>query len=93
MTGARQLEIEVTPPCPYRLPSRGRMDGVMRSGGGVLTRLLHIGGAPIVVHGWQRRDGSVAIRAVAAEPDTELPRTRLRRRPPECASRSRSMTT
>ena len=39
----------------------------MRSGGGVLTRLLHIGGAPVVVHGWQRRDGSVAIRAVAAE--------------------------
>ncbi len=68
-----QLEIEVMPPCPYRLPSRGRMDGVMRSGGGVLTRLLHIGGAPIVVHGWQRRDGSVAIRAVAADPDTELP--------------------
>ena len=67
------LEIEVRPPCPYRLPSRGRMDGVMRSGGGVLTRLLHIGGAPIVVHGWQRRDGSVAIRAVAAEPDAELP--------------------
>ena len=49
------------------------MDGVLRSGGGVLTRLLHIGGAPIVVHGWQRRDGSVAIRAVAAEPDSELP--------------------
>ena len=49
------------------------MDGVMRSGEGVLTRLLHIGGAPIVVHGWQRRDGSVAIRAVAADPDAELP--------------------
>jgi DNA-3-methyladenine glycosylase II len=49
------------------------MDGVMRSAGGVLTRLLHIGGVPIVVHGWQRRDGSVAIRAVAAEPEGELP--------------------
>jgi len=49
------------------------MDGVMRSGAGVLTRLLHIGGAPIVVHGWQRRDGSVAIRAVAADPESELP--------------------
>jgi DNA-3-methyladenine glycosylase II len=61
------------PPCPYRLSARGRMDGVMRSAGGVLTRLLHIGGVPIVVHGWQRRDGSVAIRAVAAEPEGELP--------------------
>ena len=45
----------------------------MRSGAGVLTRLLHIGGAPIVVHGWQRRDGSVAIRAAAADPESELP--------------------
>ena len=45
----------------------------MRSSRGVLTRLLHIGGAPIVVNGWQRRDGSVAIRAVAAEPEAKLP--------------------
>jgi DNA-3-methyladenine glycosylase II len=67
MTGPGPLEIEVRPPCPYRLPGRGRADGVMRSSGGVLTRLLHIGTDPVVVHGWQRRDGSVAIRAVAAE--------------------------
>ena len=38
----------------------------MRSGGGVLTRLLHVDGEPVVVHGWQRRDGAVAIRAAAA---------------------------
>jgi 3-methyladenine DNA glycosylase/8-oxoguanine DNA glycosylase len=68
----RSLEIEVMPPCAYRLPARGRMDGVLRSSGGVLTRLLHIGGAPIVVHGWQRRSGAVAIRAVACDPDGEL---------------------
>ena len=55
------------------MPGRGRMDGVLRSGGGVLTRLLHIRGAPVVVHGWQRRDGSVAIRALAAGPDADLP--------------------
>ncbi len=72
MGGARTLEIEVRPPCPYRLPSRSRMDGVMRSDGGVLTRLLHVGGAPIVVHGWQRRDGSVGIRAVAADADAGI---------------------
>ena len=35
-------------------------------GGGVLTRLLHVDGEPVVVHGWQRRDGAVAIRAVPA---------------------------
>jgi DNA-3-methyladenine glycosylase II len=39
----------------------------MRMGGGVLTRLLHIDGEPVVVHGWQRRCGAVAIRAVAAD--------------------------
>ncbi len=57
------LEIEVRPPCPYRLPTHGRMDGVMRLQGGVLTRLLHIAGEPVVVHAWQRRDGAVALRA------------------------------
>jgi 3-methyladenine DNA glycosylase/8-oxoguanine DNA glycosylase len=61
------LEIEVRPRCPYRLPTRGRADGVMRMSGGVLTRILHIGADPVVVHGWQRRDGAVAIRAVAVE--------------------------
>jgi 3-methyladenine DNA glycosylase/8-oxoguanine DNA glycosylase len=60
------LEIEVTPRCPYRLSTRGRADGVMRLSGGVLTRLLHVDGAPVVVHGWQRRSGAVAIRAVPA---------------------------
>jgi 3-methyladenine DNA glycosylase/8-oxoguanine DNA glycosylase len=46
---------------------RGRADGVMRASGGVLTRLLHVGDEPVVVHGWQRRSGAVAIRAVAVE--------------------------
>jgi 3-methyladenine DNA glycosylase/8-oxoguanine DNA glycosylase len=40
---------------------------VLRSSGGVLTRLLHVGDDPVVVHGWQRRDGAVAIRAAAAD--------------------------
>jgi 3-methyladenine DNA glycosylase/8-oxoguanine DNA glycosylase len=43
----------------------------MRSGGGVLTRLLHVDGEPVVVHGWQRRDGAVAIRAVAANSECD----------------------
>jgi 3-methyladenine DNA glycosylase/8-oxoguanine DNA glycosylase len=61
------LEIEVRPKCPYRLPTRGRADGVMRMSGGVLTRIIHVGDDPVVVHGWQRRDGAVAIRAVPVE--------------------------
>jgi 3-methyladenine DNA glycosylase/8-oxoguanine DNA glycosylase len=39
----------------------------MRSSGGVLTRLLHVEGHAVVVHGWQRRSGAVAIRALPAE--------------------------
>jgi DNA-3-methyladenine glycosylase II len=60
------LEIEVRPPWPYRLTRRGGPDGVMRARDGVLTRLLHVGSEPIVVHAWQRRGGAVALRAVAA---------------------------
>ena len=32
----------------------------------MLTRLLHVDGEAVVVHGWQRRSGAVAIRAVPA---------------------------
>jgi hypothetical protein len=71
LSSLASLEIEVRPPCPYRLPTRGRADGVMRSSNGVLTRLLHVEGEPVVVHGWQRRSGAVAIRAVGVEPDCE----------------------
>jgi 3-methyladenine DNA glycosylase/8-oxoguanine DNA glycosylase len=44
------------------------MDGVTRSTGGVLTRLLHVGERPVVVHAWQRRSGAVAIRSQLADP-------------------------
>lgn len=67
MSAPPSLEIEVMPPCAYRLPVRGRADGVLRMSRGVLTRLLHVDGEPVVVHGWQRRSGAVAIRAVAVE--------------------------
>ena len=43
------------------------MDGVTRSTGGVLTRLIHVGERPVVVHAWQRRSGAVAIRAHLVE--------------------------
>jgi DNA-3-methyladenine glycosylase II len=57
------LETEVTPPWPFRLPRRGAGDGVMRSRRGIVTRLLHFGGEPVVVHAWQIRDGNVRFRA------------------------------
>ena len=66
------LEVEVRPPWPLRLPRRRSEDGVMRFERGVLTRLLHIDTHPVVVHAWQRRDGTVVLRATPSAGD---PRT------------------
>jgi DNA-3-methyladenine glycosylase II len=63
MSSARAVELEVRPPWPYRLPSRGGGDGVMRARGGVLARLMHVDGRPVVVHAWRRADGAIALRA------------------------------
>jgi 3-methyladenine DNA glycosylase/8-oxoguanine DNA glycosylase len=61
MTGV--LEIEVTPPWPFRL---GRAGGpATRRRGEVVTRLLHIDERLVVVHAWQRGAGDVVLRAVA----------------------------
>jgi 3-methyladenine DNA glycosylase/8-oxoguanine DNA glycosylase len=38
----------------------------MRSRDGVVTRLLHLDGEPVVVHAWQLRDGAVRFRAQGA---------------------------
>ena len=54
------------PPWPYRLPRRGGGDGVARYRNGVLTRLLHVGGEPVVVHCWQPADKEVRLRAAGA---------------------------
>jgi DNA-3-methyladenine glycosylase II len=60
--GAR-LEVEVRPPWPYRLPASGGGDAVMRVRRGIVTRLLHVDGVPVVVRAAQRRDGQVRFRA------------------------------
>ncbi len=65
MSRAGALDVEVRPPCPYRLPTRGRGDRVMRLDSGVLSRPVEVDGRAITVHAWQRRDGSVGFRAVA----------------------------
>lgn len=62
-SGAGVLEIEVRPPWPYRLPRRGGEDGVLRVRDGIISRLLHVGERPVVVHAWQRRGGEVLLRA------------------------------
>jgi DNA-3-methyladenine glycosylase II len=65
--GSRPLEAEVRPPSPYRLP-RGSVDRTLRVRGGVATRLLHVGGSPVLVRAWQPARDRVRFRAEAVEP-------------------------
>jgi 3-methyladenine DNA glycosylase/8-oxoguanine DNA glycosylase len=44
-----ELRVEVKPAGPFRLPRSGSTDGVLRSRGDVLERLLHHGGEPVHV--------------------------------------------
>jgi DNA-3-methyladenine glycosylase II len=60
-------EAEVRPPSPYRLP-RGSADRTLRVRGGVATRLLHVGGSPVLVRAWQPARDRVRFRAEAIEP-------------------------
>jgi 3-methyladenine DNA glycosylase/8-oxoguanine DNA glycosylase len=47
---------------------------VLRARDGVLTRLVHVEGRPVVVHAWQRRGGEVALRAVSRGPASDRER-------------------
>jgi 3-methyladenine DNA glycosylase/8-oxoguanine DNA glycosylase len=62
------LEAEVRPPSPYRLPSYGGEDRVMRVAGGVATRLLQVDGSPVLARAWQPAAGRVLFRAEPADP-------------------------
>jgi 3-methyladenine DNA glycosylase/8-oxoguanine DNA glycosylase len=44
-----EVRTEVRPPCPFRLQRHGGKDGVLRCRDGVLQRLLHVEGEPVVV--------------------------------------------
>jgi 3-methyladenine DNA glycosylase/8-oxoguanine DNA glycosylase len=62
------VEVEVRPPSPYRLPSYGGEDGVMRVEGGVASRLLHVDGCPVLTRAWEPGKGRVVVRAEPLEP-------------------------
>ncbi|HVY96579.1 MAG TPA: hypothetical protein VHA54_06425 [Solirubrobacterales bacterium] len=79
------LEAEVRAPAPYRLP-RGSDDRTLRISGGVATRLLHVGGAPVLARAWHRRDGFVVLRAEAVDPAT-VERRRAHAEAPAAAGR------
>ena len=44
----------------------------MRIRGGLVARVLHEGGRPVVVAAWQRRNGEVALRAAGAVARADL---------------------
>jgi 3-methyladenine DNA glycosylase/8-oxoguanine DNA glycosylase len=60
---ASAVEVDVMPVGPYRMPGGGR-DGVLRSRDGVLERLLHVEGEPVVVRAWHA-GGAVRLRGEA----------------------------
>jgi 3-methyladenine DNA glycosylase/8-oxoguanine DNA glycosylase len=62
------IEERVTPRWPYRLRRSRGQDGVLRSRGGVLERLMHVGRSPIRVRAWQTRGSDVHIRAERIDP-------------------------
>lgn len=62
------LEVEVRPPSPFRLPTHGGEDGVMRVQRGVASRFLHVGGRPVLVRAWEPCKDRIALRAEALDP-------------------------
>jgi DNA-3-methyladenine glycosylase II len=61
------LQVEVRPSSPYRL-GRGSDDRTLRVDRGVATRLLHVGGSPVLVRAWQPAADRVLFRAEAVDP-------------------------
>ena len=66
--GAVHVRLELRPRWPVRLPRGGR-DGVLRRRGGVLERLLHVRGRPVIVRAAQPAADRVVLGAWADEPD------------------------
>ncbi len=65
---AAAVETEVRPASPFRMPAFGGEDRVMRVGGGVATRLLHVEGSPVLVRAWQPEAKRVIVRAEPVDP-------------------------
>lgn len=62
------LEVELSPPSPYRLPAYGGEDGVMRARRGVLERLLRVDGCAVMARAWEPGKGRVALRLESLDP-------------------------
>lgn len=74
-----EVRVEVVPRWPFRLPAHGGRDGVLRRRNGVLERLLHVDGRPVVVRVAQTGERSVLFGARAgARADAEWGLARMR---------------
>jgi 3-methyladenine DNA glycosylase/8-oxoguanine DNA glycosylase len=58
---------EVRPRWPFRMPAFGGRDGILRTGGGALTRLLHVDDEPAVLRVRQVARDRVVFAAAAAD--------------------------
>jgi 3-methyladenine DNA glycosylase/8-oxoguanine DNA glycosylase len=61
----KPLTVEVTPPWPFKLPRGSGGDGTAGLRAGVLCRLLHVAGRPVLVRAWQPQRRLVVLRADA----------------------------
>ena len=61
----RERRVEIAPASPYRLPLRAGMDGVLKRKGGVLERLLHREGEPVIVRVAQTAPDRVLLGALS----------------------------
>ncbi len=61
--GLVELQAQVTPAGPFRLPRRTGLDGMLRRRGGVLERLLHDGEVPVRVRVCRHCGGGVLLAA------------------------------
>ncbi|MGI8633487.1 MAG: DNA-3-methyladenine glycosylase family protein [Solirubrobacterales bacterium] len=59
------VELDVAPPCSWKIPARGRGDGLTRVRSGVISRLLAADGAPVLVRAW-KVGGQMRFRAEPA---------------------------
>jgi len=66
--GGGSLEVEVRPPSPFRMPTFGGADRVMRVRGGIATRLLTVESSPVLVRAWQPSAERVVVRAEGVDP-------------------------
>jgi 3-methyladenine DNA glycosylase/8-oxoguanine DNA glycosylase len=68
MSTCSVAEADLRPPSPFRMP-RGSSDRTLRVRGGVATRLLHVGGSPVLVRAWQPAEDRVRLRAESVDPE------------------------